>query len=230
MSYFQFNLIHPFFCYSKLYYIAILEFVDAHNQVAFLEKTEVKDGPIFHQIVDFLNATHIRYALTVNPTIYVSQIKKFWQTATAITIEDGDTHEPIATLRAKVDGVTIDATESSLRRLLHLDYQGGIITLLNPEILQHISVMRYDTSNKKLTFKKGCFSPQWRFFIHTLLHCLSPKKTSFEKFSTTMAISLICLATNRTFKFSKFIFNCMVRNVKSQYKFLMYPRFFQTVL
>ena len=171
--------------------MAILKFVDAHNHVAFLEKTEVKDGLIFHQIVDFLNATHVRYALTVNPTIYVSQIKKFWQTATAITIEDGDTHEPVAALRAKVDGVTIDVTESSLRRLLHLDDQGGIITLLNQEILQYISAMGYDTSNKMLTFKKGCFSSQWRFFIHTLLHCLSPKKTSYEKFSSTIVIPLI---------------------------------------
>nr|GEY02364.1 hypothetical protein [Tanacetum cinerariifolium]GEY06736.1 hypothetical protein [Tanacetum cinerariifolium] len=36
----------------------------------------------FDQIVDFLNAHTIKYALVVNPTIYVSCIKLFWATAT----------------------------------------------------------------------------------------------------------------------------------------------------
>ena len=45
-----------------------MEFVDEHNQVAYLEKSNVKSGPVFHQIVDFLNASSIRYALTLNPT------------------------------------------------------------------------------------------------------------------------------------------------------------------
>lgn len=53
----------------------ILHFADEHNQVAYLHKSNEKSGPVFHQIVDFLNTTHIRYALTFNPTIYVSHIK-----------------------------------------------------------------------------------------------------------------------------------------------------------
>ena len=44
-----------------------MEFVDEHNQVAYLETSDVKFGPVFHQIVDFLNASTIRYALTLNP-------------------------------------------------------------------------------------------------------------------------------------------------------------------
>ena len=89
-----------------------------------MEKTEVKDGPVFHEIVDFLNATHIWYALTLNPTIYVSQIKRF----TVTTIEDGNTHSPVDVLS---DGVTVNVTESSLRRILQLDDRNGIITLPN---------------------------------------------------------------------------------------------------
>ncbi|GJT92041.1 hypothetical protein Tco_1080886 [Tanacetum coccineum] len=38
--------------------------------VAFLTKTEGNDD--FADIVDFLNASSIRYSLTVNPTVYVS--------------------------------------------------------------------------------------------------------------------------------------------------------------
>ena len=68
--------------------------------MAYLQKSNDKSGPVFHQIVDFLNTTHIRYALTLNPTIYVSQIKQFWHFVEAITIEDGDTNETVDALRA----------------------------------------------------------------------------------------------------------------------------------
>ncbi|GJW38446.1 hypothetical protein Tco_0064291, partial [Tanacetum coccineum] len=44
----------------------------------------------FHQIVDFLNSSHLRYALTENPTIYVSLIQQFWNTATARTLDNGE--------------------------------------------------------------------------------------------------------------------------------------------
>nr|GFA93338.1 hypothetical protein [Tanacetum cinerariifolium] len=56
-----------------------LAFCDYHNMVAILEKTEHNTD--FHQIVDFLEASHIRYALTISPTIYVSHIRQFWSTA-----------------------------------------------------------------------------------------------------------------------------------------------------
>ncbi|GKC93136.1 xylulose kinase-1 [Tanacetum coccineum] len=67
--------------------------------VAYLMKPEGSKG--FHQIVDFLNASHIRYALTKNPTIYVSSIKQFWQTATARTLDNGEI-ELTATIGCKI--------------------------------------------------------------------------------------------------------------------------------
>ncbi|GJU74523.1 hypothetical protein Tco_1265928 [Tanacetum coccineum] len=82
----------------------------------------------------------------------------------------------------------------------------------------------------KLTFQKGAFSPQWRFLIHTILHCLSPKKTAWEQFSSNIAAAVICLATNRKFNFSRMIFDHMVSNISSPHKFLMYPRFIQLCL
>jgi uncharacterized protein (UPF0335 family) len=151
-----------------------LKFADEHNQVAYLQKSNDKSGPVFHLIVDFLNTTHIRYALTMNPTIFVSQIKQFWNSVESITLEQGDIHESVEALRATVDGVTIDVTESSLRRIIQLDDLNGIITLPNSYIFKYIALMGYDTSDQKVTFKKGCFCPHWRFLIHTLLHCLSP--------------------------------------------------------
>ncbi|GJZ58632.1 hypothetical protein Tco_0614448 [Tanacetum coccineum] len=56
--------------------------------VAFLNKLEGSEG--FQQIVDFLNTSHIKFALTENPTINTSLIQQFWQTASTSTIEDGE--------------------------------------------------------------------------------------------------------------------------------------------
>ncbi|GJT00073.1 hypothetical protein Tco_0821242 [Tanacetum coccineum] len=61
-----------------------LKFAETHNLVAFSEKPEESDR--FKGIIDFLNSSSIRYALTVNPTIYTSCIKQFWATAKAKTV------------------------------------------------------------------------------------------------------------------------------------------------
>ncbi|GKA69249.1 putative ribonuclease H-like domain-containing protein [Tanacetum coccineum] len=63
------------------------EFCDKHNMVAYLEKSEGSEG--FYEIIDFLSASHIHYALTASPTIYTSLIEQFWQTAALCTIDDG---------------------------------------------------------------------------------------------------------------------------------------------
>ncbi|GJZ93127.1 hypothetical protein Tco_0665192 [Tanacetum coccineum] len=74
--------------------------------VAYLQKTEGIEG--FHQIVDFLNASHIRYALTKNPTIYVSLINQFWQTATTRTLDNREIE-----ITATIDGKDKIVTEAS---------------------------------------------------------------------------------------------------------------------
>ncbi|GJV68167.1 hypothetical protein Tco_1483676 [Tanacetum coccineum] len=95
--------------------MATLKFADTHNMVAFLSKPIESDG--FEQIVDFLNAHPIRYALTINPTIYISCIEQFWSTVKAKTINGEEQ------LHALVDGKKIIITESSVRRDLQLaDY------------------------------------------------------------------------------------------------------------
>ncbi|GJR32300.1 hypothetical protein Tco_1108532 [Tanacetum coccineum] len=191
--------------------------------VAYLQKSEGSEG--FHQIIDFLNASHIQYALTENPTIYVSFIKQFWRTATAGTSANGEVE-----LTATIDGQVKTITEASLRRHLKLEDNGGVTTLPNSEIFEQLALMGYVTDSDKLTFQKGHFSPQWKFLIHTILHCLSPKKTAWEQFSSNIATAIICLATNRTYNFSKLIFDAMIKNLENPHKFLMYPRFIQICL
>nr|GEV43095.1 hypothetical protein [Tanacetum cinerariifolium] len=43
----------------------------------------------FHPIVDFIEASPLRYPLTVKPTVYVSYIRQFWSTARIETTEEG---------------------------------------------------------------------------------------------------------------------------------------------
>ncbi|GJV68487.1 hypothetical protein Tco_1483996 [Tanacetum coccineum] len=191
--------------------------------VAFLEKSTGSAG--FHQVIDFLNRSHICYALTKKPNVYISFIKQFWRSAEATTDDNGEVQ-----ITATIDGHSMTITEASLRRHLKLDDHDGITSIPNSEIFEQLALMGYHTDSDKLTFQKGAFSPQLRFLIHTILHCLSPKKTAWEQFSSNIATAVICLATNRTFNFSRLIFEHMVSNISSPHKFLMYPRFIQICL
>ncbi|GJU34216.1 hypothetical protein Tco_1182570 [Tanacetum coccineum] len=191
--------------------------------VAFLDKSTGSAG--FHQIIDFLNRSHICYALTKKPEVCVSFIKQFWRSAEASTDDHGEVK-----INATIDDHSLSITEGSLRRHLKLADQDGITSLPNSEIFEQLALMGYHTDSDKLTFQKGVFSPQWRFLIHNILHCLSPKKTAWEQFSSNIAAAVICLATNRKFNFSRMIFEHMVSNISSPHKFLMYPRFIQICL
>ncbi|GJX54024.1 hypothetical protein Tco_0282393 [Tanacetum coccineum] len=191
--------------------------------VAFLEKSTGSAG--FHQIIDFITRSHICYALTKKPEVCVSFIKQFWRSAEALTDGNG-----AVKINATIDGHSLSITEGSLRRHLKLDDQDGINSLPTTEIFAQLALMGYATDSDKLTFQKGAFSPQWRFLIHNILHCLSPKKTAWEQFSSNIAVAVICLATNRKFNFSRMIFDHMVSNISSPHKFLMYPRFVQLCL
>ncbi|GJU80391.1 hypothetical protein Tco_1282756 [Tanacetum coccineum] len=96
--------------------MSTLTFADTHNMVAFLEKLAESDG--FHEIIDFLNANQIHYALTINPIIYTSCIQQFWATEKANTI-NGERQ-----LQAIIDKKKVIITESSIRSDLHLEDAG----------------------------------------------------------------------------------------------------------
>ncbi|GJT29863.1 hypothetical protein Tco_0910138 [Tanacetum coccineum] len=201
--------------------MADLKFVDQHNMVACLEKTE--ENAEFHQIVDFLSTCSINYALTVSPTIYASYIEQFWNTATSKTVNS------VKQIHAIVDGKAVVISESSVRSDLLFNDEDGIACLTNDEIFENLALMGYEQLSTKLTFQKGSFSPQWKFLIHTILHCISSKSTAWNEFSTNLASAVICLAKGQKFNFSKLIFDGMLRNLDPK-KFLMYPRFLQLFL
>ncbi|GKE64097.1 hypothetical protein Tco_1518258, partial [Tanacetum coccineum] len=118
--------------------MADLKFVDTHNLAAFLSKPAESEG--FEQIVDFLNANPIRYALTINPTIYISCIEQFWSTVKAKTINEE------VQLQALVDGKNIIITESIVRRDLQLEDAKGVDCLPNSTIFEQLTLIGSKTT------------------------------------------------------------------------------------
>ncbi|GJY19027.1 putative ribonuclease H-like domain-containing protein [Tanacetum coccineum] len=207
-------------CYEKK--LINVDHIHTDENVADL-LTKAFDVGRFQYLVD--EHAMMRYALTVRPTVNVSHIQQFWSTARVETV-DGETK-----IIAKVNGRQRTVTESSIRRHLKLHDDEGIITLPDNEIFENLSLMGYNIlPNQRFSFQKGQFSHQWKFLIHTIMQCLSPKSTGFNEFSSNIATAIVCLATNRVYNFSKMIFDGMMRNVKSKGKFLMYPMFIEKLL
>ncbi|GJZ58912.1 hypothetical protein Tco_0614728 [Tanacetum coccineum] len=124
--------------------------------VAFLEKST--GSADFHQIIDFINRSHICYAITKKPEVCVSFIKQFWRSAEALTDGNGDVK-----INVTIDGHSLSITEGSLWQHLKLDDQDGITSLPTTKIFEQLALMGYTTDSDNLTFQKGAFSPQWRF-------------------------------------------------------------------
>ncbi|GKE96256.1 hypothetical protein Tco_1581111 [Tanacetum coccineum] len=82
-----------------------------------------------------MNVHPIRYALTVNPTIYVSCIEKFWSTAMAKTINEE------VQLHALVDVKKIIVIESSIRRDLRLADAKGVDYFPNSTMFEQLALM-----------------------------------------------------------------------------------------
>nr|GEY31733.1 hypothetical protein [Tanacetum cinerariifolium] len=176
-------------------------FAESHNMVAILEKSDAAEG--FEQIIDFLSGSCINHALTMNPHVYISCIKQFWNIA--VVKRSGD----VTILQALVDKKRIVITEEVIRKILQLNDAEGVICLPNEEIFAGLARMVYEKPSTKLTFYKAFFSTQWKFFIHTILHSLSAKRTSWNEFSSAMASALICFSSRQRFNFSKYIFESL---------------------
>ncbi|GKA40330.1 hypothetical protein Tco_0732923 [Tanacetum coccineum] len=198
------------------------KFAKTHNLVAFLEKPEESNR--FKGIIDFLNASSIKYALTVNPTVYESCIQQFWATAKT-KIVNGECQ-----IQALVDKKKVIIPETSISSDLKLDDAEGIDCLPIATIFVELERMGYENLTQKLTFFKAYFSSQWKFLIHTILQCLSAKTTAWNEFSSTMASAIICLATNQKFNFSKYILDNMVKHLEGGVKFPMFLWFVQVFL
>ncbi|GJT68557.1 hypothetical protein Tco_1020037 [Tanacetum coccineum] len=145
--------------------MSTLKFAETHNLVAFLEKPEESNR--FEGIVDFLNTSSIKYALTVNPTVYESCIKQFWASAKA-KIVNGE-HQ----IQALVDKKKVIITEKSVRSDLMLEDAKGTECLPNDIIFEQLTLM-------------GAKTTAWNEFSNTMasaIICLATNQNfNFSKY------------------------------------------------
>nr|GEV39854.1 hypothetical protein [Tanacetum cinerariifolium] len=113
--------------------IMALTFADTHNVIAFLTKSDASER--FEQIIDFLNAQVIQYALIVKPIIYVLCIKQFWSSISIKMSND------VVRLQAQIDRKNVVITEDSIRQALRLDDADGVDCLPNEEIFAELARM-----------------------------------------------------------------------------------------
>nr|GEZ45373.1 hypothetical protein [Tanacetum cinerariifolium] len=92
---------------------------------------------------------------------------------------------------ATVDGNLRTVFVSSIRRNLKLNDKARISFLPDAKLFENLTLMGYNISlNQKVTFQKGQFSHQWKYLIHTIMQCLSPKSTGFNEFSSNITTAL----------------------------------------
>ncbi|GJV59326.1 hypothetical protein Tco_1465426, partial [Tanacetum coccineum] len=204
--------------------MAALQYKDDHNKIAYLGRESGSED--FTDILSYLDHSTLRYALTHDPSVvFDSLVKQFWATATVRPNAAGS-HDLVAT----IDGREVVVTESLIRAQLQLDDANGIFDMQIDDILEGMGVIGYPTG-RTLTFLKHHLSPQWRFLVHTIMHCLSPKCGSWNQFPSSIATALVCLSTGRVYNFSRFVLEGMIGNIKTKkHKFLMYPRFLQMIV
>nr|GEW73525.1 putative ribonuclease H-like domain-containing protein [Tanacetum cinerariifolium] len=98
---------------------------------------------IQNQLLDY---GYIKYALTVNPTIYVTCIKQFWNTVVIKQSND------VTRLQALVDRLKMVIIEAAIRDVLRLDDADGVDCLPNEEIFAELAHI-----GRKLNFSKYIF-------------------------------------------------------------------------
>nr|GEW01671.1 ribonuclease H-like domain-containing protein [Tanacetum cinerariifolium] len=125
--------------------------------VAILEKGEQNTD--FHPMVDFLEASPLRYGLTFKPTVYVSHLRQFWSTARIETTEEG------TKILVIVDDIVRTVFESSLRTY-------------------NFSKMIFDGLVKNVNNKLSKFLRTVPFFAAMLVHQGEGSGTPIEPYPT----------------------------------------------
>ncbi|KAI3796205.1 hypothetical protein L1987_38871 [Smallanthus sonchifolius] len=199
------------------------KFSPYHNLTAYLIKGKKSEG--FNDMIDFLCRSKILHALTVNPTIYTSHMEDFWSSAVYST-EQGTPQ-----IRGTVDGKEMIITEAKLRQHLKLQDEGDATSYPRDVYMRTFVSIGYTGNQTEYTIEKALMGPKWKYLCHTLLQCISQKRSGWNQLSSGLASAIHGMITGAGFNFSHLILEGLRYNlqegVKSQ--FFMYPRFLQEV-
>nr|GEW86323.1 hypothetical protein [Tanacetum cinerariifolium] len=146
--------------------------------------------------------------------IFISQDKYIAEILRKFGLTDGklastyiDTEKPLI---KNPDGEDVDAIINVVRSKLimfGLTIDAAHLMVLGHKIFAELARMGYEKPSTKLTFYKAFFLAQWKFLIHTILQCLSSKRTAWNKFSSSIALVVICLATETCATLTKQVSN-----------------------
>ncbi|GJX10887.1 putative ribonuclease H-like domain-containing protein [Tanacetum coccineum] len=148
---------------------------DAYYTLVKPQKPKVKNGP-----------DDVRLDLEVILCLDGEKVHNFSLVLSAI-LEDAHSELPIgsSSIVATIDGAQYTISEAFVRSNLQLADEGGLSNLPDPEIYVGLTTIGYQIVGT-LSFWKNRFSPQWRFLVHTIIHCISSKSGGW----------LICRKTN----------------------------------
>nr|GEV57313.1 hypothetical protein [Tanacetum cinerariifolium] len=146
-------------------------FAKTHNLIIYWDKPTKSEQ--FAQIIDFLNGSSVKYALTVSPTIHTSCIKQFWTSAKVKTVNDE------VRIQALADGKRVNIKESSIRRILRLEDAEGTSCLINANIFKGLARM-------------GAKTTSWNEFSSTMTYAIICLATNQKfNFSRYILLSLV---------------------------------------
>ncbi|GJW36253.1 putative ribonuclease H-like domain-containing protein [Tanacetum coccineum] len=119
---------------------------DEIGVIAFLEKPTESEG--FEEIVDFMNANLIKYALTVNPTIYCSCVKQFWDTVKAKMV-NGEVQLQALVDKKKITLMGIYVTPSHTKKIFgNMKREGKGFSGRVTSLFQAMMVQAYEGMGK----------------------------------------------------------------------------------
>ncbi|KAI3683649.1 hypothetical protein L1987_84161 [Smallanthus sonchifolius] len=129
---------------------------------------------------------------------------------------------------AKVDGKDIIVTEATLRKHLKLQDEGTAVSYSMEEYMRTFVSIGYTGNQNEYTIEKALMGPQWKFLCHTLLQCISQKRSGWHQVSSALASAIHGMVTGQGFNFAHLIFEGLRYNLQEGAKqaFYMYPRFF----
>ncbi|KAI3744805.1 hypothetical protein L1987_57898 [Smallanthus sonchifolius] len=197
-----------------------------HNQVALLDPN-MSEAVNFQGIIEFLNRSRLRVALSADPYISLVYIQQFWDTVH----QDTDVEPHV--LRANVNNTEIAISEETIRAALAL---GGAaddpMSYPGTLIMGCFQRMGYRGKPNDTQARKGGLVGEWRYFMHVIIQCLSPRKAGTDGLKIALQAAMVALTLNKRFNFALYIYRELLMQITPAegQGFLMYPRFIQLIL
>ena len=198
-----------------------------HNVQVTFDETE-KNAQTFIPILQWLQTTSLTHAVTTPVVINENQIRDFWNSAEFATDANG-----VGFIAANVSNEDIIIYEQTVREVLQLNDNVDQSINFTMDRLRHIFIsdLLYQAQQGDIQeFHKVRMPFEYRFIVHIVMGCLSPRRGGQSKVSREYANMMVAILYRLPYNFSRMIFRGMRGNIDAKDKFLMYPRFLQMII